>query len=370
MSDRRSMSIGPLALGVSVLLGALWIGETASQDLDGLTSRARHLMGTRLTITLPRAVAAPVFELAFDEVARLEDVMSNWKETSEISNLNRSAVRSSFRCSTDLFDLVQASLDWAERTQGAFDPTVEPVIRRLGLRTVDGWLPENPRPWREGQADPMSDGRAPAEEGPAVIGWRHVHLNHAKRTVWFDAAGVGIDLGGIGKGAALDAAARVLARHGAAPALLDFGGQILAIGSQPHEDGWSVGIADPDDRERSALTVVARDVSLSTSGNSERGVSGTGARVGHIIDPKRGEPARFRGSVTVMAPDATSADALSTALFVMGPERGIEWADERGVEALFLWHDRGGALHRRATRGFGVLPDGGTGHVAETTRRD
>jgi thiamine biosynthesis lipoprotein len=301
-------------------------------------------MGTRLSIEIPAPVREEVFEAAFDEVARLEMVMSNWDESSEISRLNRAAA-APFRCSPDLFAAVAAALGWAERTGGAFDPTVEPLVRDLGLRGPEGRLPGAVGPGVAASASRA--GRHPA----APIGWRHVRLSQGDRTVRFDAPGVGVDLGGIGKGIALDAAAAVLARSGVNAALLDFGGQVLALGPPPGRRGWTVGIADPADRERAVGAVVLRDASLASSGNGERGTGAAGA--GHILDPLRRAPARFGGTVTVRAADAASADALSTALFVMGPEEGRAWAGAHGIAALYLWRRPDGGLERRETGPLG-----------------
>ena len=163
---------------------------------------------------------------------------------------------------------------------------------------------------------------------------------------------MGIDLGGIGKGIALDAAARVLRNRGVRRALLDFGGQVLAIGRPEGAPGWEVGIADPEDRGRAVAVLRIAGHSVATSANGERSVPTPHGTVGHLLDPAEQRPARFAGSVTVAAPDATSADALSTALFVKGPEGGVAWADERDIPALYLWREAGGRLRQRPTRAF------------------
>lgn len=306
-------------------------------------ARARFLMGTRLSIETPGPAPEGAFEEAFAEVSRLELILSNWIATSEISRLNEQAGRAPVRCSRDLFGALSAALRWAEATGGAFDPTVEPLTRALGLRD-DGRAPGD-----------ASAGVAPASGTGAAglpIGWRHVHLMPAARSVRFDAPGVGLDLGGIGKGIALDAAARTLQRHGVRSALLDFGGQVLALGRPPKEGAWAVGIADPVERDRPIAVIEIADLSVATSGNAERSIVRPGGPIGHIIDPRTRSPASFGGSVSVAARDATSADALSTALFVMGPKRGVAWADAREIAAVYLWRDEDGVLRRQPTRAF------------------
>ena len=363
----RIAGAGHGRLGVAAALAALCLaagpGTAATAPppaAPGEAARSRFLMGTRLAIEVEGGAPEEAFEDAFDEVSRLETILSNWRETSEISRLNREAARAPVRCSPDLFAAVRSALRWAEATGGAFDPTVEPLVVRLGLRGEDARLPsfdDDRAAAGEAAGSDLHDLQALAgnqrrSAGRLPIGWRHVHLRRTSRSVSYDAPGVGLDFGGIGKGIALDAAARVLRRHGVTRALLDFGGQVLAIGRPADTPVWLIGIADPEDRDRAVGAVGIADLSLSTSGNSERSIGTAGGRVGHLLDPVTQRPARFEGSVTVAAPDGTSADALSTALFVMGPERGAAWADQRAIAALYVWRDADGALRRRATLSF------------------
>jgi len=313
-----------------------------------ITSRARFLMGARLVIEARGGAVDAAVERAFAEVARLEAVLSNWRPDSEVSRLNDAAAAGPVTVSDDLYTAVDAALRWAESTDGAFDPTVEPLVRALGLRGAEGILP---------------GAGAPPAAGPAMpkpVGWRGVRLDPGRRTVGFAAAGMGLDFGGIGKGMALDAAALVLRDGGVEAALLDFAGQVLVFGSGPDAGRWRVGIADPEDRAGAALVVDLPAGSLSTSGNSERAVGTGGRRVGHILDPHTGRPVAWNGSVTVLADDATAADALSKALFVLGPERGTVWADQHGVQVLYLERDARGRLVRRSA---GALFRGVAGRV-------
>jgi thiamine biosynthesis lipoprotein len=340
----------------TLLLGASLVRAGSGAPGSGGTARARILMGTRLSIETDGEAPARALEEAFDEVARLEGILSNWKRTSEISRLNGEAAQGPVRCSLDLFEAVSAALRWAADTGGAFDPTVEPLVVALGLRGEDGRLPGT---LERGGGGPSARaitgtpaGIADAVTAAPPIGWRHVHLERRSRSVRFDAPGVGLDFGGIGKGIALDAAARVLRSRGVRGALLDFGGQVLAVGRPKGLTGWTIGIADPEDRDQAIAAVGIDGVSVATSSNAERTVATPGGRVGHILDPASERPARFAGSLTVAAQDATSADALSTALFVMGPDKGVPWAEARRIAALYLWRDGSRALRRKASRAF------------------
>jgi thiamine biosynthesis lipoprotein len=145
---------------------------------------------------------------------------------------------------------------------------------------------------------------------------------------------MGVDLGGIGKGYALDRAAAVLRRGGIERALLDFGGETLSLG------GWDVMVAHPERRLTPCARLAARDVAVSTSGQSETGIEAGGRRHGHVLDPATGAPIPTRASVTVVAASATEADALSTALLVMGRARAAEFAT-RHPELGVLWLEPG-----------------------------
>jgi thiamine biosynthesis lipoprotein len=308
------------------------------------TARARFLMGTRLVIEVggetggeAAGPAAPrAIERAFAEVERLDAVLSNWRSDSEVSRLNATAADRSFRCSADLFAAAASALGWAEKTGGAFDPTIEPAVRRLGLRGAEGRLPG------------VAPEAIPSE--PGTIDWRLVRADPADHSLTFRSRGMGLDFGGIGKGIALDAAAAVLRREGIAAAHLDFGGQSLVFGDGPDEGGWRIGLSDPIDRDRVVGTILLRTGSLAASGNAERPHGASSAATPHLLDPATGAPAPFDGSVTVIAPDATAADALSTALFVMGPERGLAWAEAHGLDVLYLRRAIDGSL-RRGGRG-------------------
>lgn len=299
--------------------------------------RARYLMGTTLVVEATAPDPHGAIEAAFAEVARLEEALSNWRPSSEVSRMNRDAAEAPVAIGVDLCNVVGRALDWARATGGAFDPTVEPLVRAYDLRGAEGVLAGRPAPPAGG----------PEPRGP--VGWRGVRFDRGTCRVGFAAQGMGIDLGGIGKGYALDAAAVVLRRAGAVAARLDFGGQVLVFGAGPDDGGWRIGVADPRDRDRAALACVLRSGSIATSGGGERGgVAPDGSAIGHLLDPASGRPIAWNGSVSVRADNATDADALSTALFVLGPERGLAWAADRSLDVVYLSPEPDGGLARRA----------------------
>jgi thiamine biosynthesis lipoprotein len=207
---------------------------------------------------------------------------------------------------------------YARLTDGAFDPTIEPFNRI----------------W-----DARGKGRVPKpheiETTMILVGWRKLSLDPSKRRVLFPFSGMGIDFGGIGKGLALDRAARLAQRNGVHRALFNFGGEVLALG-----EGWDIQVANPSDRLRPIVSITISNAAISTSSQSERGVVVKKKHYGHIIDPGTGEPVPRSGSVTVMARSASRADAISTALLVMGREAASAFAKEhRDLGVLWLEPD-------------------------------
>lgn len=287
--------------------------------------RETYVMGTTLRARVEaesRASGIAAIEAAFNEVRRLDGVLSTWREGTEMARLNAAPAGVWFRASGELFSLLrEARACWTE-TGGAFDPAVGPLVTAWDLRGA---------------------GRRPsaAEHAASVAesGFHHFELDGFRGAVRRTSAGAWIDTGGFGKGAALRAAKVALLEAGVRSALLDFGGQLLAFGSEEGGggSGWRIAVADPSRRGEPAAWLVLDDASAATTAASERFVSVDGERLGHVLDPRSGRPVAAWGSVTVVAEDPLIADALSTALFVMGPDAGMRWVSGRdGVRALFL----------------------------------
>jgi len=310
-----------------------------SDQARASASRSRYLMGTRCSGTAWGSTperAAAALEAAFDEIARLEAILSDYRPESELSRLNRTAFPSPFSCSSDLFDFILVSTRYAKRTGGAFDITIAPLTAAWDLRGA-GRI-----------ATPDQVARALER-----VGSGRLQLDRDARTVRFGTEGMSLDPGALGKGYALDAAASALRARGVEAAMLDFGGQVLAIGAPPGEEGWTVGVADPARRDREAATLLLRDESIATSGNAERGIEVQGRDLGHVLDPRTGAPVSTRRTASAIARSAAEADAFSTALLVMGPDEGLDWAGRQpGLAAMFLEVDGRGGVLARATPGL------------------
>lgn len=280
----------------------------------------RHLitMGTRLVIeteapSRPDALAAS--EAAAEAVETANRRLSTWREDSELSAFNRAVPGTPHRLSSELSADLHRARELSALTGGAFDPAIGALLDAWAVRDR-GRIPTD----RELAAARAGSGMARVTLSGTLGERRH--------------EGVRLDAGGFGKGVALDAAAAAARRAGATCVRLDFGGQTLVSGECAPV---AIGVAEPQRRNRPALELLVRSGSLATSGNSVRGRAVADTAVGHILDPRTGRPAPDFGSVTVWAADATTADALSTALFVMGPQDGLNWLGRQGgVEALFL----------------------------------
>jgi thiamine biosynthesis lipoprotein len=260
-------------------------------------------MGTILSITVagvPDAAAEAAVEAAFAEVDRLESILSDWRETSEVSRLNRAVGGEARAASPELLEVLQASLRWSERTGGAFDASVGPLTHL----------------WRRAAEAELWPSAEEIEAARTRVGYR-----------------------GIGKGYALDRAAAVLEKAGVHSALLDFGGQLLALDGPPGENAWTAGLRDPSRPAAVCATIGLVRASISTSADYERGISIDGKRASHILDPRTGKPVEGLLGASVVCPSATDADALSTALFVMGPEVGRRFSEEQELLAWLVASD-------------------------------
>ncbi|HZE90071.1 MAG TPA: FAD:protein FMN transferase [Verrucomicrobiae bacterium] len=323
----------------AVLLAVAALASAAAPAGRPVTAeRARFLMGTTCRVEAAhttRDLATRAADDALDEIARWESILSDYDPASELSRLNARGSSEAVPCSRELFGFLETSAGMSRETGGAFDITVGPLVDAYALRSGGRW--------------PASREIAAAR---ARTGSQKLALDPAGATARFLAVGMKLDPGAIGKGYALDAAARILERRGVAWGLIDFGGQISVVGAGLDGCGVEIAVASLGRDEPATRTLWLSGGSASTSGNDERGLIVGGRPLGHILDPRTGLPAAGAISVTVVAKSATVADALSTALFVLGPGRGEAVARRFGAEALFTVSADGGGTRALATPGF------------------
>jgi len=285
----------------------------------------RSAMACRFEVTLPLEDQAgvSVARQALDEVDRLEQQLTIFRESSEVSFINRQAAASSVRVEESLFSLLLLCQELCRETGGAFDITSSPLSRCWGFLKRQGRIPEPDE----------------IEKAKALVGGDKLLFDCESRAIRFARPGVEINLGSVGKGYALD---RIAAMMGQRAALLSAGfSSVRAIGGgdcgHNGHNVWTVGVRHPRDKGRRMAIARLRDAALSTSGGEEQFFEYGGKRYGHIIDPRSGWPADATASVTVIAPSAAITDALATAFYVGGPDLAAAYCGAHsGVLVLML----------------------------------
>ncbi|MDH3626684.1 MAG: FAD:protein FMN transferase [Acidobacteriota bacterium] len=333
-------------LSVLVLFFAAGCGGR-NEDGRQLVSAQRMLMGTSFRIevvTTDSEGGRAAAEAALDEVARVEERLSEWKTTSEISAVNRAAGESvAVEVGEELYEVVERALQISEMTDGAFDITYAACGHLWSFR----------------------EPRIPTDAQLAAclpsVGSERVELTAANRAIRLPDPAMKIGISGIGKGYGVDRAAAVLESHGIFDYTIDGGGDLRVRGGNVDRP-WQVGLADPR-REGSLSGAIELDRgAIVTSGDYHLFFERDGTRYHHILDPRTGRPAPDSIAVTVIARNAMDADALATGLFVLGPLQALERVEAlAGVEALIT--DPEGVRH--ASSGFPI-----SGHSGSTIRVD
>ena len=284
-------------------------------------------MGTWASLTLVTNDSASVAGLAYETLKvfhRVDSLMSNWTKVSEVARINRMAAPYEITVQPDVGDVIDFAQLVAKESDGAFDITIEPLVR------LWGFLGGTPRVPTQNEIDATLE----------RVGQDKIRFNPADRSIHFMRDGVAIDLGGIAKGYSVDRAAELLRNASVTDALIDLSGNMVALGSAAHrndsDNGWHLGIRDPSGDRPYLGRVVLHNAAIATSGDYEQFVDSDGKRYGHILDPRTGWSANGLTSVTVIADRATVADAWATALFVLGPEKGRRVAHERDDLAVIL----------------------------------
>jgi len=290
----------------------------AGEELLRISSSA-EAMGTTFTIVAydkDRSRLQGAVDSAFDEVRRIDAVLSNYREDSEWSRINREAAKHPVAVSAEVFRLLEACQKYSRASDGAFDITVGPLLKLWGFYKGSGRVPH----------------RAEIRTVLARVGYEKIALDRENRTVRFLVPGLELDPGGIGKGYAVDRMVEILRDAGIRSALVSGGGSsIYGLGAPPGENGWRVEIRHPKSRSRIVESVVIRDESVSTSGNYEKFFYAGGKLYSHIFDPRTGYPASNGVlSVSVVAPRTIDSEAWTKPFFLRGPE----WAARHKPEGF------------------------------------
>jgi thiamine biosynthesis lipoprotein len=315
----------PVALALwlwSPLALAQWLGDEQA------------IMGTAIQVELwheDRAAGEAAIAAVMAEMRRIDNSMSPFIATSELSRINDEAALHPVVISQEMFDLIARSLALSKRTGGAFDITFSSV----------GFLYDYRRHIKPSEAD--------IQRALPGVNYRHIILDRAASTIRFDRPGVRIDLGGIAKGHAVDSCIGLLQQRGITHALVTAGGDSRIIGDRRGRP-WMIGVRDPLHKEDMVAVLPLSDTAVSTSGDYERYFEADGVRYHHILNPKTGHSASEVHSATIIAADATTTDGLSTSVFVLGPKKGMALVESlSGVEAVIV-DKKGRLLYSRGLR--------------------
>lgn len=323
MNSGNRLNITQVISGVGLIVllcVAIFVGikYTRSKGPVAIDSGLRPVMGTFAHIIAVAAdsnTAQKSVEVAFDQLVLVDKLMSNYKPDSQLSTVNREAFKNPVKIDEPLFEVLSKSIAFSKETDGAFDVTVGPLV---DLSHAAG----------EKGVPPTEEEIAAAK---AKTGFEKLILDEENKTVKFAVDGMRLDLGGIAKGYSVDMAVEAMKKCGALGGLVAAAGDIRVFGIPPRGKGfWLVGLQDPEkasdsmDDTQTLLTLHLRDMAVSTSGDYRRFTTIDGKKYSHIVNSKTGTSSRGLTSVTIIASNATDADALATAVSVMGVEKGLE----------------------------------------------
>jgi FAD:protein FMN transferase len=330
-----------LSLFLLILPAALCgMGARAGSGLERHTFTEPH-MGTMVRIVLyapDEAAAKRAAAAAFARIAELNKIMSDYDPDSELMRLCKSGGGT---VSVDLFQVLQEAEKYGRLSDGAFDISIGPVVRL----------------WRKARKTGVMPSADAVKQALERVDYRKIRLDPRSRTVRLLLMGMLLDLGGIAKGYAADAALAVLRQHGITRALVALGGDIAIGDPPPGAAGWRIGVAPLKGTDASPrYHLMLKNAGVSTAGDLHQAVEIDGKRYSHIIDPRTGIGLVGRRSATVVAPNATTSDGLDTAMCVMGPERGMAIIEKLdGVAALYVYETETGQEKEIASKRFGQM---------------
>ncbi len=295
-----------------VLIIAL-VGYTVFRGLspDDLHVAYKITMDTTVELRFSESDTRPAGQIedeVFAEIERLEMLFSRSTETSDVSRINASAGEKPVQVSDEVLYVTRRAVEYAEMTDGAFDPSIAPLIDLWGFLGQEFRVPSGTE----------------LKEALLLVDYTMIEIDRGSSAVFLPQGEMALELGGIAKGYIVDRALEMLRSAGIEHAFVNAGGDIGLIGSNPEGDPWRIGVRHPRDPDTIIAVFSAEGGSVVTSGDYERSFEEDGIKYHHILEPETGLPARELASVTIMAETAIEADALSTAVFVLGPDRGLD----------------------------------------------
>jgi thiamine biosynthesis lipoprotein len=288
-------------------------------------SREFTALGTMNSIVIYDCFENQLLDEAVKRVAQIDGKMSAFNSESEVSILNRDAGRKSVVISEETFLLLKLAKEFGKLSGGAFDITIHPLVELWGINKKLDFIPEKPE----------------IDKVLRLVDYNDLVLDELKHTAYLKKAGQAVDLGGIAKGYAADEVKRLLMEGGVKSALINLGGNIMTIGGRTDGGPWQIGVQNPASVRGEYLgTLAITDRTVVTSGSNEQLFIKDGRRYHHILDPRTGAPSQSGlQSVTVIGKSSVEADALTTAIFVLGMEKGMELLEKHKADAVFATND-------------------------------
>ncbi len=294
----------------SFLFGCLFL-LVQSAFAQVLVKRDTVLMGSSFDVSIVaenEALAENYIQQVFEEVIRIDLLISDWKPNSQISEVNKNAGIKPVKVDKEVFDLTKRALQFSEITNGAFDITVASMDK---IWSFDGLMDELPT-------------KEAIQKSIENVGYKNVILNESESTIFLSKKGMKIGFGATGKGYAADKGRELMLKLGIKGGIVNASGDLASWGRQPDRKSWLIGLRDPFKNGAILRTFPVRNAAMCTSGDYQKFALIDGIRYSHIINPKTGIPATGLTSVTVLGPEAETANAFSTSIMVLGAEAGLQ----------------------------------------------
>lgn len=328
MSMKRKGLVGILLL--FTLFFVTGCGEDDPRDLaNNPSEEERILMGTMARIQVFNANQEDALEDAFARVEELDEMFAMENPDSEISAINEASGIEPVEVSDEVFHVMEVAMEYAEQSNGTFDPTIGVITELWHIGQEDAAVPE------EEELDQVLD----------LVDYTLVEMDEEAQTIYLPVEGMTLDLGAIAKGFITDEAARILVEHGVDTAIVDMGGDIFVLGSSARgpEEPWNVGIQDPFEGRGEIIGMLPiTNEAIVTSGIYERVLEEDGNSYHHLLNPETGYPFENEiAGISVIAESALDGDAMSTVIFSLGVEAGLDFANTlEDVEVVFVTEDQ------------------------------
>ncbi|MEP6931703.1 MAG: FAD:protein FMN transferase [Flavobacterium sp.] len=293
-----------------------------------MRKRTTLLMGSRFDITIvaeDSLTAVTRINETIAEITRIENLISDWKSDSQVSEVNQNAGIRAIKVDREVFDLTKRAIDISEMTNGAFDISFAAMEK---IWKYDGSMTDMPTPEQ-------------VKKSVEKVGYKNILLDSLQSTIFLKFPGMKIGFGSIGKGYAADKAREVMEAKGVKAGIVNASGDLTTWGKQPNGKEWTIGITNPFDTEKFVKIFSLKREAVTTSGNYEKFVELNGKRYSHIINPITGYPATGLVSVTVFGPSAEMANGFSTSLIVMGRKAGLQLINQYPEYSCLMITDKG-----------------------------